>query len=130
MIKRKDFFKKCELWRTRQQHPGIYSDIYDGKIWAEFQDPDGIPFLSLPYNYAFQLNVDWFNPYKHTKHSEGAIYLSILNLPRQERYLQENIILVGVIPGPKEPSLHINSFLKPLVTELINLWKGRFFEGL
>ena len=58
-------------------------------------------------NFAFQMNVDWFNPFIHTLHSEGAIYLSILNLPHQERFLQEN---VGVIPGPKEPPLHINSF--------------------
>jgi len=70
------------------------------------------------------MNVDWFNPYKHTQHSEGAIYLSVLNLPRRERYLQENIILAGVIPGPKEPSLVMNSFLKPLVDELKQLWRG------
>ena len=124
MLKRPDFFTKCELWRTRKLCPGNYSDVYDGKVWQEFQNVDGVPFLSLPNNYAFQINVDWFSPFKHTKHSEGAIYLSILNLPRQDRYLQENIILVGVIPGPKEPSLHINTFLKPLVAELNNLWNG------
>ncbi len=70
------------------------------------------------------MNVDWFNPFKHTQHSEGAIYLSIMNLPRKERFLQENIILVGVIPGPKEPSLLMNSILKPLVEELKKLWTG------
>ena len=58
-------------------------------------------FLSAPYNYAFQLNVDWFKPFKHTQHSEGAVYLSIMNLPRKERFLQENIILACVIPGPR-----------------------------
>ena len=47
-----------------------------------------------------------------------------MNLPRKERFLQENVILVGVIPGPSEPSLHINTFLTPLVTELKQLWKG------
>ena len=50
--------------------------------------------------------------------------MSILNLPRHERFLQENVLLVGVIPGPKEPPLHINSFLKPLVDELKQLWTG------
>ena len=34
------------------------------------------------------------------------------------------MLLVGVIPGPKEPKLNINSFLKPLVDELLKLWKG------
>ena len=50
--------------------------------------------------------------------------MTVLNLPRQERFLQENVILVGVIPGPKEPQLHINSFLSPLVDELQQLWQG------
>ena len=78
-----------------------------------------IPFQSAPYN------VDWFNPFKHTTHSEGAIHSSIilLNLHRKLRYLQENIILVGVILGQKEPPLLINLYLEPLVKELKLLWK-------
>ena len=55
------------------------------------------------------------------QHSEGAIYL---NLPLEERFLKENIILVGVIPGPKESALHMNSFLQPLADELKQLWEG------
>ncbi len=47
-----------------------------------------------------------------------------MSLPRKDRFLQENIILVGVIPGPKEPSLLMNSFLKPLVEEFKKLWTG------
>ena len=39
-------------------------------------------------------------------------------------YLTENIILSGVIPGPREPEKTINSFLEPLVHELQLLWKG------
>jgi hypothetical protein len=124
MLQQRDFLRKCEQWRSREHATGTYSDIYDGDIWKEFIIHDEIPFLSIPNNYAFQLNVDWFNPFKHTQHSEGAIYLSVLNLPRKERFLQENIILVGVIPGPKEPSLQINSYLNPLVAELKKLWAG------
>ena len=104
--------------------PGCYSDIYDGKIWQEFQTYNGQPFLSLPYNFAFQLNVDWFQPYDHTPHSEGVIFLTILNLPRTIRYRQENTLLLGVIPGPHEPKLRINSFLQPLVDDLLKLWNG------
>jgi hypothetical protein len=68
------------------------------------------------------LNVDWFQPFKHTKY--GAVYLAILNLPRSERYSADNTILLGVIPGPKEPELTINTFLEPLVDELLQLWNG------
>ena len=32
--------------------------------------------------------------------------------------------LLGVIPGPSEPPLTVNSYLSPLVKELLQLWKG------
>lgn len=66
------------------------------------------------------MNVDWFNPYKHTQYSAGAIYLVVMNLPRKLRYKFENILL----PGPKEPALHINSYLSPLVEDLNFLFHG------
>ena len=34
------------------------------------------------------------------------------------------MILFGIIPGPNEPSLTINSYLEPLVLDLQNLWEG------
>lgn len=58
------------------------------------------------------------------EYSVGAIYLIIQNLPRRLRYKKENIVLVGVIPGPKEPKHSINSFLRPLVEELKEFWQG------
>lgn len=70
------------------------------------------------------INVDWFQPYKHVQYSVGAIYIAILNFPRTLRYRRENMILVGVIPGPHEPSIHINSFLEQLVHDLLKLWHG------
>uniref|UniRef100_A0A1X7VGQ3 Uncharacterized protein n=1 Tax=Amphimedon queenslandica TaxID=400682 RepID=A0A1X7VGQ3_AMPQE len=71
------------------------------------------------------LNIDWFNPYKHSPYSVGAIYLAVLNLPRSERYKIEKLF-VGIIPGPTEPSLNVNTYLQPLVDELNQL----FFEGI
>lgn len=106
----------------------LFCDIYDGSVWQEFVTVDGKPFLgeSSPaqLNLALQLNVDWFQPFKHTIYSVGAIYVTILNLPRHIRYKVVNTILVGIVPGPREPSLHINSFLSPLVLELLQLWEG------
>ena len=45
-----------------------------------------------------------------------------MNLPRCERFKPENIIFVGVIPGPSEPKLNINTYLSPLVDKLLILW--------
>ena len=41
------------------------------------------------------------------------------------RYKQENVLLIGLIPGPKEPDHDINSFLNPMVDELKKFWSGR-----
>ena len=68
--------------------------------------------------------MDLFNPFKHVQYSVCAMYSAILNFPRLLRYTKENMILLGIIPGPKEPSLHMNSYLEPMVRELQQLWKG------
>ncbi|XP_070580772.1 uncharacterized protein [Ptychodera flava] len=65
LVKRDGFVEKCELWRNRRPSPGVLSDVYDGRIWKEFQSVEGQPFLSVPKNYAMQLNLDWFCPFKH-----------------------------------------------------------------
>ena len=72
------------------------------------------------------MNVDWFEPFERGVYSVGVIYLTVQNLPREERYKPENIILVGIIPGPSEPKLSINSYLAPLVIELQEAWGKGF----
>ena len=54
--------------------------------------------------------------------------MTVMNLERKQRFLQENCILVGVIPGPKEPQGNINTFLGPLVSDLLTLWRGVVLE--
>ena len=51
-----------------------------------------------------------------------------MNLPRSLRYKRENLLIVGVIPGPSEPSHDINPYLQPLVNELLVFWKGQQME--
>ena len=92
--------------------------------WKDFQTLNGSPFLSGPYAYGLMMNIDWFKPFKHLKYSVGAIYLTVMNLPRTLRFKQENVLLVGIIPGPREPALSINSYLTPLIDELLSFLKG------
>ena len=110
-----------ETWRTRPEIENTLSDVYDGKIWKDFMSVDGEPFLAQPYSLAMALNVGWFQPYKW---SVGVIYLTVLNLPCHIRYKREHVLLLGIIPGPKEPKQNINSYLRLLVCELLELWKG------
>ena len=123
-LNRPNFFSSCELWRTRKEEAGILSDVYDGQVWKNFQNYNDNPFLSEPGNYALMLNLDFFQPYKYIQYSLGAIYMTVLNLPCGIRNKPENVMLVGLIPGPQEPKHDLNSFLGPCVNDLLKLWDG------
>jgi hypothetical protein len=77
--------------------------------------------------------VDWFNPHGNKtsgkKKSVGSIAMVLLNLPPSLRYKPENMYLVGIIPGPREPALEeINHFLRPVIDFFLPLWKdGTWF---
>ena len=64
------------------------------------------------------------SPINTLEYKVGGIYMNVLNLPRTDRYKRKWTMLIGLIPGPTEPKLNINSFLKPLVDDLIKLWNG------
>ena len=122
LLLRPDFVQDCEQWRNRNVCNDELRDIYDGRIWKMLQSVLGSPFLSVPFTYGLILNVDWFQPYTHTVASVGVIYLCIMNLPRHKRYKRKNVLLIGIIPGPSEPS-H-DSLLQPLVSELKDFLHG------
>jgi len=122
------FVCNCQLWRENETNTNLNS-IYNGNIWKDFFLVNKSPLINYSfsknkYSFGYALNVDWFQPYTHTTFSVGVIYLTVLNLPRFLRYKRENIILIGIIPGPHEPKLNINSFLKPLVDEFQDFWTG------
>ena len=82
--------------------------------------------LSNKRHFGFMHNIDWFFPYRHVKYiSIGVIYLVCLNLCRSGRFKRNNVVLVGIIPSmKKEPKT--NSFLKPLIDELLIAWTEGF----
>ena len=124
LVQQSGMLKLFNQWRNRKVPIGVMADVYDGSVWNSFLKINGQDFLSDRYSLGLLINVDWFQPYKHVSYSVGAIYIAILNFPRRLRFRRENMILIGIIPGPHEPSLHINSFLEPLVQDLLKLWKG------
>ena len=121
MLSEEGLLNKLNHWKTRNNYEGILYDIYDGAIWKEFTGScvdDG------RLNLGLMLNVDWFNPFKQAQYSAGGMYLTVLNLLRTLRFKEKYSVLLGVIPGPKEPSLTINSYLAPSVQGLDLLSNG------
>lgn len=129
LLSKPAFVEKCEHWRKRSATiPEEYlGDIYDGNIWRKFSSSEYGNFLSVPYSYLLTMNIDWFQPFTRSVYSTGAIYMTIQNLPRNERYKVENVILAGIMPGPKEPRLTVNGYITPLVEELNEFWEGLIF---
>lgn len=128
ILSQEGFLEMCEKWRERQQNfPNSYlGDIYDGEGWKAFTTEEFQHYLSFLHNLILALNVDWFEPFDRGVYAVGAIYLTILNIPRTMRYKLENVILVGIIPGPKEPKLTVNSYLTPLILDLNEGWTHGF----
>lgn len=50
--------------------------------------------------------------------------MTVLNLPYHCWFKRENTILLGIIPGPSEPSRDINQYLNPFVKELQEFYAG------
>ena len=124
LVLRPGLLNVLNRWKDRIIPPGVMADIYDGNVWKLFLTLNGKECLSGRYTFGLLINIDWFQPYRHAQYSVGAIYIAILNFPRNLRYRRENMLLIGIIPGPHESKLHINPFLKPLVEELLKLWNG------
>ena len=68
--------------------------------------------------------LDFFNPFTRAVHSSGVLCMTVLNLPRCVRHQKKWAMLIGIIPGPEEAQGNINSFLKPIVDDLLNLYDG------
>ena len=81
------------MWRDRQRVEGVYSDWFDGKRFEE--EKEWLSDERNDLNIVLLTNVDWWQVFQRTVHSMGAIYASILNLPRELRQQLENIMTLG-----------------------------------
>lgn len=124
LLCRPTFLNSCNTWKSRRCSGNLMGDFIDGKVWLE----ETLKLGNSSNVLGFLINIDWFQPFKDTSYSIGVIYIVIVNLPRNVRYKDENVIIVGVIPGPKEPSQNINSYLGPMVSELLELYTGIWFD--
>lgn len=124
----------------------LMHDFHDGAAWQDQEiglkrvhDAAGVhdeeiapgsrrKLVSCTFGFSFTINMDWFGITENRPHSAGGVYVSLNNLDRRVRFLQHNVHLTTVIPGPKEPSLEqLNFVLEPLMGELQQLYGGTFY---
>jgi hypothetical protein len=139
-LERPGMSKKMDpAWHIVHHPPvDVLTDFWHGTTPRNMKGPDNVtPFSSIPDNETrilFSLAVDWFNPYHNRisgkSASTGVLFMTCLNLPLKERFKEENVYFVGVMPGRKQQS-HLDNILKPLVDDLLRYWgKGAIFIGI
>ena len=108
-------------------------DIKDGTRVKELVGPGGATFWDglkrRELRLIWSLSIDWFNPRGNKaagkSTSTGSIVMACLNLPPSLRYKLENLFLVGIIPGPREPSVEeVRHFVEPVVDMLDRSWRN------
>jgi hypothetical protein len=91
----------------------IYTDLLSTKLGASLRD--GRAFTLL-------INTDGISSYRHSKLSIWPVYLVINELPIEERFCIENVIVAGLSVGEAKPNVDI--FFLPIVKELKRLEYG------
>lgn len=75
LLLRPEFLKTVRYDKSKvPQSMGFTMMFMMGTCGVIFKILTGKSFLALPYNFSLQLNVDWFQPYECTIHSEGVYF--------------------------------------------------------
>jgi hypothetical protein len=112
---------------------GKSADIWTGKLLQDLKKRDEdrgarTPMFSQDTDLAFFFSTDGVKVFKSRRAFHiWPLLLINLNLPPAERVKRCNMILVGFVPGPKEPN-DLDSFLFPLIQEMKMLGNG-FSDG-
>ncbi|KAF6764943.1 hypothetical protein DFP72DRAFT_986014 [Ephemerocybe angulata] len=131
LVRRKGYWSKL-----RDSHNGTPANANDDPDFGTVRDVDredgsGERLANRCFGLHMSVNLDWFGIFENRPHSTGPIYVAINNLPREEWYLQANVICIAITPEPKEPtSKQLNNVLEPITVEACKLKNGVKMEIL
>jgi hypothetical protein len=145
---------EMERWRYTSRTRGKYKDMFDGRIPREIKGHDGRPFFENPapgdvteLRIGLVLGFDWYvylsdikdqltspNRFSYLRsqisasHTSGPMSFNIANLKHHLRYQFSNLIVTGILPGPKEQDAdQVQRFVRIIVNKLIRLWVNGFW---
>ena len=120
---RRGFVDLCEETRTLyMESTHLLSDVCQGRVWKEL-------LLSLiSFQLHYRMDSCW--ALIGLGHTITLVTLRVLFIWSKWTFhvlidtciKRQNIIKVGILPWPNERPLSVNSYLSPLVTELLQLW--------
>jgi hypothetical protein len=96
----------------------------DGLKWRNI-DEEFLDFDNDARNIRFGLSMDGMNPFGEwgSSQSRWPVTLCMFNLPSWLCMKRKYIMMPVLIQGPKQSGNDINVYLRPLVDELLLLWK-------
>ncbi|XP_034935156.1 uncharacterized protein [Chelonus insularis] len=111
MFARQNFFESLQMRFERRNGNNLICDIYDGKLYKDAYDSG---FLSNRNNISFTWYTDGIPVFKSSKISAWPIYLTINELPFEERKKRYNTLILGLWFGEISINLYIvfEKFLK------------------
>jgi hypothetical protein len=101
----------------------IYRSLLDKKVIVPFHHNSSSCYFEDEHDIALGFSTDGFGPFRRRKKTCWPLIAYNYNLPPDEQFHRDNILSLGVIPGPKKPH-DINSFLWPMVDESLRLAVG------
>ncbi|KAG9078881.1 hypothetical protein FRC06_008116, partial [Ceratobasidium sp. 370] len=121
----------------RDYEPGVIEDVFDAENYRQLrkkvvEESGGYKFFDNPEDIALGLSTDGFTLFKRRRRGLSTAWPIIIlnyNLDPKIRTRLENVLCVGVIPGPRQCK-DLNSYLAPLLDELLELEHGIVCSGL
>ena len=108
MFQTQQFNELLQLGQERFVKEGVIQDIKDGRVWKEFQTAHS---FTGKHDIGLILSVDWSRPFKRGEYKLGAILLTVLNIPREQRSKKKWTLLAGIY---KECILNSSTPLPPV----------------
>jgi Transposase family tnp2/Domain of unknown function (DUF4218) len=115
-------YRKNLLQRSQAAGQDELADFFNGKLFNEFHVQE-LGLFQDPRDIALHMSLDGVQLTNMRHHEVTPVIFMNLNLPPEERYQVKNILASLIIPGPKKPK-DLDSFLRPLVDELLQLDRG------